>query len=144
MKRWKGLLIIILVGSIAFSINVSATEPNSIWEALGGMIYILPQQGITPDAEWISFGGQIYVYNYTGIPEAVWQSFGAQINITLLYPPWDLNQDGVVDYLDASILVNDYGKSGPAGWIMADIDDNGIVNYLDASILVTHYGESYL
>jgi len=56
--------------------------------------------------------------------------------------PWDLNDDGVVNYLDASILVYNYGSSGAPGWIPSDINEDGTVNYLDASILIEHYGES--
>ena len=62
----------------------------------------------------------------------------------LMYPPWDINQDGVVNYLDVSLLVNHYGDTGTPGWIPEDINQDGIVNYLDVSLLVNHYGESYL
>jgi hypothetical protein len=56
---------------------------------------------------------------------------------------WDLNGDQTVNYLDASILIGDYGKSGTPGWIPSDINNDGTVNYLDASLFVGHYGESY-
>ena len=59
------------------------------------------------------------------------------------YPSWDINQDGVVNYLDISALVSHYGQSGAPGWIPEDINDDGNVNYLDVSALVSHYGETY-
>jgi hypothetical protein len=59
------------------------------------------------------------------------------------YPPWDINQDGKVDYLDMSMLVCHYGESGTPGWIPEDVNDDGKVNYLDISLVVVHYGESY-
>lgn len=59
------------------------------------------------------------------------------------FPPWDINQDGVVNYLDVSNLVSHYGETGTPDWIPEDINDDGTVNYLDVSSLVSHYGESY-
>jgi len=57
---------------------------------------------------------------------------------------FDLNSDGVVDYLDVSALVAHYLDSvNPPGSEPWDINNDGTVNYLDISILVTHYGESY-
>jgi len=68
------------------------------------------------------------------------------IIITLDYygPLWDINHDGVTNYLDASLLVLHYGESGPAGWIREDINEDGTVNYLDASIFIAHYGETWV
>jgi len=57
---------------------------------------------------------------------------------------WDCNEDKTIDYLDASILVSNYGGSGYLpGEISSDIVEDGTINYLDGSLLVTHYGESY-
>lgn len=62
----------------------------------------------------------------------------------LLYPPWDINQDGKVDDIDINLLKNNYRLEGEPGWIPEDINDDGIVNYLDVSALVSHYGEVYI
>jgi hypothetical protein len=56
---------------------------------------------------------------------------------------YDLNGDGVINYLDISAIVSHYALLGDAGWIPEDINDDGVVNYLDISGLVSHYGESY-
>ena len=57
--------------------------------------------------------------------------------------PWDVNEDGIVDYLDASGLVSAYGNTCTPGQIGADIDNSGVVDYLDASSLVSHYEVQY-
>jgi len=62
----------------------------------------------------------------------------------LLYPPWDINQDGEVDVQDVSAMANHYGESGEPGWRPEDINDDGTVDYLDVSALVSHYGETYV
>jgi hypothetical protein len=54
----------------------------------------------------------------------------------------DINQDGVVNYLDLSIVASNYGKSGAA--ILnrrADINGSGTVDYLDLSVLASNYGK---
>jgi len=56
---------------------------------------------------------------------------------------WDIDENGAVSYIDASLLVSHYREAISPGSIGADIDDNGVVNYIDASLLVTHYRESY-
>jgi len=65
-------------------------------------------------------------------------------------PIWDINHDGIDNYLDVSSMVSHYGESNAtAHWIRDDmngIDGNpdGEVNYLDVSLLVTHYGEVWI
>jgi len=59
-------------------------------------------------------------------------------------PAWDINHEGVVNYLDISSLISHYGESGSPGFVRDDIDNSGQVNYLDISVLISHYGESWL
>lgn len=68
------------------------------------------------------------------------------INVGLSYfgPAEDINHDGDINYLDASLLVSRYGESGPPGWVRSDINKDGIINYLDASAFVSNYGLYWL
>jgi hypothetical protein len=50
----------------------------------------------------------------------------------------DLNGDGVVNILDLSILLSNYGKSVAS----ADINGDGAVNIFDLSILLSNYGKT--
>jgi hypothetical protein len=52
--------------------------------------------------------------------------------------PGDLNNDNVVNALDLSILLGNYGTANSA----ADINGDGTVNALDLSALLAHYGQS--
>ena len=54
------------------------------------------------------------------------------------YPTGDLNQDGIVDSIDISILVSNWNTSDPT----SDINNDGIVDSLDLSILVSNWGET--
>lgn len=54
--------------------------------------------------------------------------------------PWDVNQDGEVDYLDCSLTIAHYMDIvSPPGSQPWDILINGVVDYLDLSVLVSHY-----
>lgn len=54
---------------------------------------------------------------------------------------FDLIPDGVVNYLDVSLMVAHYLESvSPPGSESWDINDDGETNYLDISILVANYG----
>lgn len=55
-------------------------------------------------------------------------------------PAWDVNQDGVTNYLDMIRVGNRYGESGSAGWIREDVNADGTVNYLDMILIGNHYG----
>lgn len=57
------------------------------------------------------------------------------------YNQADINQDGVVNYLDLSLLASKYGQSGSSAVLgRADINGDGTVNFLDLSILASNYG----
>jgi hypothetical protein len=51
----------------------------------------------------------------------------------------DINLDGVVNFLDLSILASKYGQSG-SGIGRSDLNSDNIVNFLDLSVLASHYG----
>lgn len=53
------------------------------------------------------------------------------------YPIGDINQDGVVDSIDLSLLVSNWNTSDSA----SDLNNDGIVDSLDLSILVSNWGE---
>ena len=54
------------------------------------------------------------------------------------YPTGDLNQDGIVNAFDLSILVSRWNTADPD----ADLNNDGIVDSLDLSILVSSWGET--
>ena len=72
-----------------------------------------------------------------------------QIDVLYTFYGWpeDINNDGWVDYLDASHFVSHYGESGLPGnppFERDDINHDGSVDYLDASRLVTKYDLTWL
>lgn len=57
------------------------------------------------------------------------------------YPAWDVNRDGIINYLDMIRVGNHYGESGSPGWIPEDVNADGTVNYLDMILIGNHYGQ---
>jgi hypothetical protein len=54
---------------------------------------------------------------------------------------WDINEDGIVDYLDLAILGAHYGEITESPFPRYDINADGRVGLDDRDILVFHYGE---
>ena len=67
------------------------------------------------------------------------------------YPPWDINQDGIVDIEDVNALWKALGTTDEwehgTGWGQynpnADIDGDGVIWVEDMYLLGKHYGEEY-
>jgi hypothetical protein len=58
-------------------------------------------------------------------------------------PPWDIVEDGIVNILDVSGLVAQYGNTCSMGAERWDINIDGKCDVTDISIEVNHYGETY-
>lgn len=59
------------------------------------------------------------------------------------YPPWDINQDGVVNAIDVSLIVAHYGLICSPGDLW-DIKIDCVVDAIDVSLLISKYGSIYL
>lgn len=66
--------------------------------------------------------------------------------IDLVYPPWDINQDGKVDILDIAIINSAYATTSRSqNWNpQTDINKDGTVDLLDVVLVMRHYGERYV
>jgi len=60
-----------------------------------------------------------------------------------VYPPWDTNRDGKVDYKDMGVISKHYGEKTAPPYPAWDINQDGKVDYKDTGIISEHYGESY-
>lgn len=62
----------------------------------------------------------------------------------LQHPRWDLNQDGIIDVTDISLIFIYYGvEIKPPGNKLCDVNIDGFCDITDLSKIVMHYGESY-
>lgn len=66
--------------------------------------------------------------------------------IALGFPPWDVNQDGCVNYADAIIVGLAQGSTpeSPNWDPRADVNSDETVNFLDAILVTNHFGEQYI
>jgi len=59
-----------------------------------------------------------------------------------IYPPWDVNQDGVVDVIDLALVRLEYNRlASPDS--NADVTGDGKVDIFDFVLVVKHFGEEY-
>ncbi|MEM4704342.1 MAG: dockerin type I domain-containing protein, partial [Candidatus Bathyarchaeia archaeon] len=65
--------------------------------------------------------------------------------IGLSFPPWDVNQDGMVTMLDIGIVANVFGTTpkSPNWNPKADVNSDGKVDMVDINIVCLHFGEQY-
>ncbi|WP_406661237.1 right-handed parallel beta-helix repeat-containing protein [Methanolobus sp. ZRKC3] len=63
------------------------------------------------------------------------------ITITDLHPRWDVNEDGLVNVLDLTMIAQNYGSTYTSNLPRWDVNQDGIVNVLDLSLLASHFGE---
>jgi len=58
-------------------------------------------------------------------------------------PNWDVNQDGICDANDNSLVSSRYGETGAPGWIREDVDNNGQIQVFDLVLISINYGETW-
>ena len=66
------------------------------------------------------------------------------INLSYYGPTWDINNDGILDTYDISMLVAEYGSSGEPHWLRSDVNSDGVIDTYDVAIEVAHYGQRWL
>jgi hypothetical protein len=57
--------------------------------------------------------------------------------INVIFPPWDVNEDNVVDIMDVMITAAYFGTNTPGRW---DINNDGIVDILDLMLVASRMG----
>lgn len=98
--------------------------------------YAIPDGKLTdfygwPVASTFDSHDNLYVYDANrGQVRIYLQPFGSAPK------PGDLNNDGIVNAQDLSLLLSNYGTNNSTG----DVNKDGTVNAIDLSILLSHYG----
>ncbi|PPA79095.1 MAG: putative Ig domain protein [ANME-2 cluster archaeon HR1] len=64
------------------------------------------------------------------------------ITVVKTYPPYDVNEDGVVDILDITLVIEKYGTITTEPYPRYDVNADGIVDNMDLDIVASHYGET--
>ncbi len=65
----------------------------------------------------------------------------ARVKVTPGFPPWDVNQDGVVNIFDFVLIGQHFGESPPTD-PRADVNNDGVVNIFDFVLVGQHFGET--
>ena len=56
----------------------------------------------------------------------------------IVYPNWDVDQNGLINVIDIGLVIDHYDSTSPAN-PRADVDRNGRVNIVDIGIIIDHY-----
>ena len=109
-------------------------------------------QSSTPDSSLVTShsvtlsglaSGTLYYYRVSSTDGSgnIGTSSGSQTFTTAsttTYRSEDINQDGVVNILDVSLMISKWNQTTNLG--RADINGDGVVNILDLSLLISQYG----
>jgi hypothetical protein len=60
------------------------------------------------------------------------------LSMTTACAAWDVNEDGSVNVLDMTLVVQDFGQTGTPGWIREDVNGDGVINILDLVLIGQH------
>ena len=131
-----------------FSDNAQYTlYANSTLLASVPLGLLLPTQAVIVVSAWNTTGYHTGCYQIKAVV-AIVPGEANTVNNSLivhnirLLQPGDINQDGVINLLDASVLAAAYGsRVGSSKYVAAaDINSNGVIDLGDASVLALHYG----
>jgi hypothetical protein len=64
------------------------------------------------------------------------------VTILDVHPRWDVNQDGVVNILDITLVGQNYGNTYSEDLPRWDVNQDGVVNIQDLSIVAARFGET--
>ena len=72
------------------------------------------------------------------VTDTVDATANVSLTINVEYSTWDINGDGSVNVLDRILIAQDFGRTGPPGWIREDVNDDGMINILDLIVVGQH------
>jgi len=126
------------------TVNVNVLASDEDGQSLSYIIKIDGSQvSTTSSYTWnLDYGSagthSIEVIVSDGIDEV---SASRTISITELHPRWDVNEDGIVNILDITLVCQNYGATYTGDLPRWDVNQDGVVNIQDLSIISGRFGE---
>ena len=120
-------------GTLANSIAVSGaikTNDYPLW---------IGDNSQVPDRYFNGLIDEVTIYNRALSAEEIKSDYKEGVNNT--YPRYDVNADGKVDILDATIVGQHFGETTNSSYPRYDINKDGKVDILDTTIVEQHFGE---
>ena len=117
--------------NVTYGIPITTVPP----ETIATLIFYVQGKGSTP-LEFVS--SELLDSNGLPIPHETTGGFFKNFN------PYDVNQDGIVDIIDAGIVALAFGSdpSKPNWNPKADVNSDGFVNIFDIVLIMIHFGET--
>ncbi len=117
--------------NVTYGIPITTVPP----ETIATLIFYVQGKGSTP-LEFVS--SELLDSNGLPISHETTGGFFKNFN------PYDVNQDGIVDIIDAGIVALAFGSdpSKPNWNPKADVNSDGVVNIFDIVLIMIHFGET--
>ena len=125
--------------------EITASDPNG--DALTYSVTGLPS-GANFNTEshifsWIPDKGQAgsYHVNFEVADDSLVDTEDVTITVSVSYPPYDVNKNGIVDIPDVISVLENYGATTAEPYPCYDINTDGIVDIKDLDCVASHFGE---
>ncbi len=126
------------------SIDLSATGSDVDGDTLS---YLIKIDGVTystgAEYTWVTDYSSAGTHVVEFIVSDGEQTTSTQITITIndVHPRWDVNEDGVVNILDITMISQRYGNTVSTPYPRWDVNQDGVINIQDLTMTSYHFGE---
>jgi WD40 repeat protein len=103
---------------------------------------------VSPNGRQIALGcynpgisrGEVYLFDVATFANWLSPKVAVAPVEIINFPPWDVNQDGVVDIGDIVLVGQEFGQRNPSN-SRIDVNNDGIVDIVDIVLIGQHFGE---
>ncbi len=133
------------------TVNIKVTASDADGQSLSYIIKINGETVSTSaDYSWVLDHSSAGTYTIKAVVSDGIDDVSAEHTITITeqtttitdVPRWDVNEDGIVNVLDITLIGQNYGTTYTGDLPRWDVNQDGVVNILDLSIVSSHMGET--
>lgn len=133
------------------TVNIKVTASDADGQSLSYAIMINGETVSTSaDYSWVLDYSSAGTYTIKAVVSDGIDDVSAEHTITIKeqtttntdVPRWDVNEDGIVNVLDITLIGQNYGMTYTGDLPRWDVNQDGVVNILDLSIVSSHMGET--
>ena len=130
--------------ALSFTTSASDADGDSLTYSASNLPEGASFNTATGAFSWTPANGQAgtYVVTFEVTDGYISDSEAVTIVINDAQQRWDVNEDGIVNVLDISIIGQKYGTSVEAPYPRWDVNQDGVVNVQDMTLAAYHFGET--
>jgi len=131
------------LSSLEFTPSATDQDDDALTYSVTGMPGGASFDPATQTFSWTPEKGQegLYQIHFEVTDGSLVDAEDVTITVVKTYPAYDVNEDGVVDILDMTLVVEKYGTTTTKPYPRYDVNTDGTIDMMDMDIIASHYGE---